>query len=86
MALNFLSVTWYGEAFHGLGVQGFKVLILVGALFLLDGGKGREGKKKEEKERKKKRRKKKITMGKEGFSRAGPTLLAVQWVAAVRCN
>jgi hypothetical protein len=34
----------------------------------------------EEKERKK------ITMGKEGFPRAGPTLLAVQQVTAVRCN
>jgi hypothetical protein len=25
-------------------------------------------------------------MGKEGFPRAGPALLAVQWIAAVRCN
>jgi hypothetical protein len=48
-------------------------LILVGALFLLDGG----GEKKE---------RKKITMGKKVFPRAGPTLLAVQWVTAVRCN
>jgi hypothetical protein len=30
----FLSVMWHGEAFHGLGVQGIKVLILLGALFL----------------------------------------------------
>jgi hypothetical protein len=44
---------------------------LVGALFLLDGGE--EGKKK------------KITVGKEGFPRAGPALLAVR-VVAVRCN
>jgi hypothetical protein len=36
----------------------------------------REGKKKETK----------IAMGKEPFPRAGPTLLAVQQVAAVRCN
>jgi hypothetical protein len=36
----------------------------------------------EEKERKKK--KKKITVGEEGFPRAGPTLLALQWVAGVR--
>jgi hypothetical protein len=38
----------------------------------------------EEREEKKKR--KKIALGKEGFPRTGPTLLAVQWVAAVRCN
>jgi hypothetical protein len=30
----FLSVTWCGEASHGLGVQGVEVLILLGALFL----------------------------------------------------
>jgi membrane protein insertase Oxa1/YidC/SpoIIIJ len=30
----FLSVTWHGEAFYGLGVQGIKVLILLRALFL----------------------------------------------------
>jgi hypothetical protein len=30
----FLSVTWCGEAFHLLGVQCFKDLILLGALFL----------------------------------------------------
>jgi hypothetical protein len=30
----FLSVTWHGEAFHRLGVQGVEVLILLGALFL----------------------------------------------------
>jgi hypothetical protein len=29
----FLSVMWHGEAFHGLGVQGVKVLILLAALF-----------------------------------------------------
>jgi hypothetical protein len=50
-------------------------LILVGALFLLDGGRRREGKKQE---------KEKITVGKEGFPGAGPTLLAVQWVATVK--
>jgi hypothetical protein len=36
----------------------------------------------EEKERKKK----KIAMGEEGFLGVGPALLAVQCVAAVRCN
>jgi hypothetical protein len=36
----------------------------------------------EEKERKKK----KVTMGKEGFPGAGPILLAVQWITAVRCK
>jgi hypothetical protein len=46
MASNFLSVTWHGEAFHGLGVQVVKSLILVDALFPLDGGR-REGEKKE---------------------------------------
>jgi hypothetical protein len=30
----FLSVTWCGEAFHGVGVQGVEVLILPCALFL----------------------------------------------------
>jgi hypothetical protein len=30
----FLSVRWRREAFHGLGVQGIEVLILIGALFL----------------------------------------------------
>jgi hypothetical protein len=53
-------------------------LILVGALFPLDGGRRIEGKNKEKKE--------KITMGKKGFPGAGPALQAVQWVAAVRCN
>jgi hypothetical protein len=30
----FLSVTWWGEALYGLGVQGVDVLVLLGALFL----------------------------------------------------
>jgi hypothetical protein len=30
----FLSVMWHGDAFHGLGVQGIQVLILLAALFL----------------------------------------------------
>jgi hypothetical protein len=34
----------------------------------------------------KRRKKKTIAIGKEGFPRAGPTLLAVQQIAAVRCN
>jgi hypothetical protein len=45
MAPNFLSVTWLGEAFHGLGVQDVESLILIDALFPLDGGRRREGKK-----------------------------------------
>jgi hypothetical protein len=44
MAPNFLSVTWHGEAFPGVEVQNVKSLILVDALFLLDGGRRREGK------------------------------------------
>jgi hypothetical protein len=70
---------WHGEAFHRLGVQGIKGLILVGAFFPFDGGRRREEKKKE-KERKN------IAMEKKGFLRAGHTLLAVEQVAAVRCN
>jgi hypothetical protein len=66
---SFLSAMCYGEAFPGLGVQGVKGLILVGVLFVLDGGK-----------------KKQITVGKEGFPGARPTLLSVQQVATVRCN
>jgi hypothetical protein len=31
MAPNFLSIMWYGEAFHKQGVQDVKCLILVGA-------------------------------------------------------
>jgi membrane protein implicated in regulation of membrane protease activity len=72
-------VLW--EAFLGLWVQGVEGLILVGALFLLD-GRRRERKEKE----KRKERRIKITMGKEGLPGAGPSLLAVQQVAAVRCN
>jgi hypothetical protein len=49
MAPNFLSITWCGEAFHRLGVQGVESLILVGALFLFDGRRRKEGKKKGEK-------------------------------------
>jgi hypothetical protein len=30
----FLSVTWHGEAFYGLGVPGVEVLLLLDALFL----------------------------------------------------
>jgi hypothetical protein len=30
----FLNVMFYGEAFHGVGAQGVKVLILLAALFL----------------------------------------------------
>jgi hypothetical protein len=31
----FLSLTWRGEAFHGLGIQGVEILILVADLFPL---------------------------------------------------
>jgi hypothetical protein len=51
MAPNFLSITWHEEAFHRLGVQDVQSLILVGALFPLDGGRRREGKKKEKKKK-----------------------------------
>jgi hypothetical protein len=44
MATNFLSVTWLGETLHELGVQDAESLILVDVLFLLDGGRRREGK------------------------------------------
>jgi hypothetical protein len=80
LAGRFLSVTYCGEAFPSLGVQGVEGLIMVGALFLLD----REGEEKERKEKKEER--KKIAVGKEGFPRSGPTLLAVQSVTALRCN
>jgi hypothetical protein len=43
-------------------------------------------KEKRKKEKRKKKEKKNSPMGKEGFPRAGPTLLAVQWFAAVRFN
>jgi hypothetical protein len=51
MAPNFLSVTWYREAFHRLGVQDVRSFILVGALFPLDGGRRRDVKKKEKKKK-----------------------------------
>jgi hypothetical protein len=69
---------WHREDFCGLGVQDFESLIMVGALFPLNGGRRRAGKKKE--------KKKKIAMVKEGFPEDGLTFLAVQQVAAVRCN
>jgi hypothetical protein len=50
MAPDFLSASWYGEAFHKLGVQDVDSLILVNAFFHLM-------EEEEEKERKKKRRK-----------------------------
>jgi hypothetical protein len=52
MAPNFLSVTWFEETFHGLGVEHVESFILVSALFLRDGGWRREKKKKEEKRNK----------------------------------
>jgi hypothetical protein len=53
-------------------------LILVDALFLLDGGRRREGEKKKKGE--------KVAMGEEHFPRAGPALMTVLWFAGVRCN
>jgi hypothetical protein len=41
------NMVW--QAFHRLGVHDVESLILVDALFLLDGGRRREGKKKEKK-------------------------------------
>jgi hypothetical protein len=49
MAPNFLSIVLHLVAFQGLGVQDVKSLILISALFPLDGGRRREGKKKEKK-------------------------------------
>jgi hypothetical protein len=78
MVPNFLSITCGGETFQWIGVLDFESLSLAGALFLLDGGRKREGKKKE--------KKKKNHCGEEHFPGAGPTLLPVQWITAIRCN
>jgi hypothetical protein len=43
-------------------------------------------KKRKEKKENSKEKGRKIAMGKEGFPGSGPTLLAVHWVAVVRCN
>jgi hypothetical protein len=63
MAPNFFSVRWHGEAFHGLGVQSIDGLILVGALFMLEGGKRREGKKKRKEDRKKSLWERRVSLG-----------------------
>jgi hypothetical protein len=42
----------HGETFHGPGIWDVENLILVGALFLLDGRKRRVGNKKEKKRKK----------------------------------
>jgi hypothetical protein len=68
--------------FPSLGIHSVEGLFLVGALFPFDGG----GEEKEREKKRGKKKKKKITTGKEGFLGAGPTLLAVQRVAAIRCN
>jgi hypothetical protein len=73
MVPNFLSAVWHGDAFHRLGIQDVESLTLVDALFLLDGGRRREGKKKN-------------CHGGGRFPGTGPILLAVLQVAAVRCN
>jgi hypothetical protein len=64
MTPNFVRAAWCGGGFQR--VRCVESLILVDALFPLDGGRRREGKKRTEK-------KKKITMVKEGFPGAGPT-------------
>jgi hypothetical protein len=46
MVPNFLSEAWHEKAFHRQGVQNVESLILVDALFLLDGGRRREERKK----------------------------------------
>jgi hypothetical protein len=56
MIPNFVSAAWCGDVFHRVVVHDVESLILVDALFLLDG----EG---EEKERKKKRKRKKSPWG-----------------------
>jgi hypothetical protein len=55
MPPNFLSVKCCGEAFLRLGAQGVEGLILVGALFLIDGRRRRERQIKRKEERKKKK-------------------------------
>jgi hypothetical protein len=75
MVPNFLSAAWCGEAFHRLVVQDVESLVLVDALFPLDGGRRREGK-----------LEKNIAMEEEGFPGARPTLQAVLWVTTIRCN
>jgi hypothetical protein len=74
MAGNFPSAEWCGEVFHKLGVHYVESLILVDALFPLDGGRRREEKKK------------KSPWREEGFPWAGPTLLGMSQVAAIRSN
>jgi hypothetical protein len=61
MVPTFLSAEWSEEAFHRPGAQDVESLILVNALFQLDGGR-REGKKKNH-------------MGEEGFIIAPPSWL-----------
>jgi hypothetical protein len=73
MAGNFPSAEWCGEVFHKLGVHYVESLILVDALFPLDG------------ERRRKLKKKNHHVGGE-CPGAESTLLAMLWVAAVRCN
>jgi hypothetical protein len=70
MAPNFLSAAWREEACHRIGVQDVDILILVDALFPLDGGRRRKGKKEK----------------KSPWGRRVSTLLAVLRVAAVKCN
>jgi hypothetical protein len=74
------SVAWGG--FPQSRGSGCCSLILVYALFLLDGGRRRRGKNK----KKKKRERERNHCGGGGFPGAEPTLLVVPWFTAVRCN
>jgi hypothetical protein len=64
MAPNFFSITWHGEDFPWVGVQGVEGLIPVDIYFPLGGRRIREGKKNKK-------------VGKEGFPGARAVLLAV---------
>jgi hypothetical protein len=65
-----------GRLSMGHGFKTLQSLILVDALVLLDAGRRRKGKKKKERE----------TLCGGGFPEAGPALLSMLWVTAVRCN
>jgi hypothetical protein len=79
MAPSFLSSVWHGEAFHGLGVQDVTEFDSDGCsvFCLMEQG--------EEKERKKRERNDPGGAG-SGGSWVQTHLLAVPWVAAIRCN
>jgi hypothetical protein len=76
--MKFSHITWHEEAFHRLGFQYVKSLILVGALFPVDGRRRREGKRKRKEE-------KKLPWGRR-VSLGLPCWLCGLLIAAVRCN